>query len=136
MGGGGGRKRRRGVRSGCNGNFDRFTLFAIFDGGSEGVFEELGEDVFEVGGHVGEARVGLAVDDDAGPDAVFQLADLRDEGFALADRFGGAEGGVYYADGGRCGVGLGLGVVVVVVVVFAVAVRLGGEMESDVLLGD
>lgn len=59
------------VWGGCYRDFDRFTLFAVLDRGSEGVFEELGQDVFEVGGHVGEARVGLAVDDNAGPDAVF-----------------------------------------------------------------
>ena len=97
--GGGGRRRVRGGGGYCH--FDWFALFAAFDRGSEGVFEELGEDVFEVGGDVGEAGVGLAVDDDGGADAVFQLADLGDEGFALADCFGGAEGGVDYADRGR-----------------------------------
>ena len=87
-------------RGGGDGDFDRFALLAVFDRGSEGVLEEFGEDVFEVGGHVGEARVGLAVDDDGGPDAVLELADLRDEGFALADDVSGAEGGVDDADGG------------------------------------
>lgn len=53
----------------------------------------------------------------------------------MADCFGGAEGGVYYADGGRGGGVLGL-LVVVVIVVLAVAVGLGGEMECDVLLCD
>ena len=98
---GGGRRRRRRVRGGgggCYGDFDWFALFAAFDRGSEGVFEELGEDVFEVGGDVGEARRGLSVDDDGGADAVFELADLGDEGFAVADCFGGAKGGVDHAD--------------------------------------
>lgn len=81
-------------------DFDGVALLAVFDGGAEGVLEEFGEDVFQVRGHVGEARVGLAVDENGGADAVFQLADLRDEGFALADGFGGAEGGVDDADGG------------------------------------
>lgn len=122
-------RRRRGVGGCGNGDFDRVTLFAAFDCGSEGVLEELGKDVLEMCGYVGEAGVGLAVDGDGGPDAVFQLADFRDEGFALADCFGGAERGVDYADGGGRAV-LGVGVVVVV------AVRLRGEVESDVLLGN
>ena len=49
---------------------------------------------------MGEARVWLPGDDDAGPHAVFELANLRDEGFALPDRFGGPEGRVDDADGG------------------------------------
>ena len=49
---------------------------------------------------MGEAGVGLAVYDNGGADAVFELADLRDEGFAVLDYGGGAEGGVDYADGG------------------------------------
>ena len=52
-------------------------------------------------GHMGESGVWLTVDDDGGADAVFQLADLRDEGFALADCFGGAKSRVDYTDGGR-----------------------------------
>ena len=96
-----GRGGRRRIRGGGYCDFDRFALFTIFDGGSEGIFKELGEDIFEVCGHVGEARVGLAIDDDGGADAVFELASLRDEGFALADCFGGTEGGVDYADRGR-----------------------------------
>ena len=90
-------KRRR-VRRGCYCYFDWGALVAGFDGGSEGVFEEFGEDVGEVGGDVGEARVGLAVYHDARTDAVFQLADFRDEGFAVADYRGGAERCVDYAD--------------------------------------
>lgn len=54
-----------------------------------------------MGGDVGEAGVGLPSYHDTGPDAVFQLADLRDEGFAVPDYGGGPEGGVDYADGGR-----------------------------------
>lgn len=54
-----------------------------------------------MGGDVGEAGVGLAGYHDAGPDAVLELADLRDEGFAVPDYGGGAEGRVDYADGGR-----------------------------------
>lgn len=92
------RQRRRRVRGRGDGDLDRFALLAVFDGGAEGVFEELGEDVCEVGGHVGEAGVGLAVYEDGGAHAVFQLAYLRDEGFAVADCFGGAERRVDYAD--------------------------------------
>ncbi len=106
---------------------DWFALVTVLDGGAEGVFEELGEDVFEVGGDVGEAGVGLAVDDDGGADAVLELADLRDEGFAVAEDLGGAEGRVDDADGGGGGV-------VVVVVGDAVGVR--GEVQGDVLFGD
>ena len=117
-----------GGRRGGDCHFDWFALFAVFDRGAEGVFEELGEDVFEVGGHVGEAGVGLAVDGDGGADAVFELADLRDEGLAVPDYFGGPERCVYHADGGR-GPLLGVGVV-------AVAVRLRGQVQRDVLFGD
>ena len=75
-----------------------------------------------MGGHVGEARVGLAVYDDRGAHAVFQLADLGDEALALADCFGGAEGGVDDADGGCGWVVVLCGVRVVV----GVAMRLRG----------
>ena len=95
------RRGGRRVRGRGDGDFDWFALFPVFDSGSEGVFEELGEDVLEVGGHVGEAGVGLAIYDDAGTDAVFELADFRDEGFAVSDYGGRAEGGIDYADGGR-----------------------------------
>lgn len=121
---------RRGgrVRRGRYRDLDRVAFLAAFDRGSERVLEELREDVLEMGGHVGESGVRLAVDDDGGPDAVFQLADFRDEGFALADYVGGAKGGVDHADGG--------GRVVLGVLVVAVAVGLRGEVQSDVLLGD
>ena len=113
------RSGRRGggrVGRGCYCHFDRFTLLAALDRRSERVLEELREDVLEVRGDVGESGVRLAVDDDRGPDPVLQLADLRDEGFALADGFGGAERRVDDADRGR---GAVLGTPVV-----AVAVRL------------
>ena len=116
-------RRGRWVRRAGYGDFDWFAFLAAFDGGSEGVFEELGEDVFEVGGHVGEARVGLTVYDDGGADAVFQLANLRDEGFALADGFGGAERRVDDADGGRGWAVVLRGILVVAVVVFAMRLR-------------
>ena len=51
-----------------------------------------------MGGDVGEAGFGLPVYDDGRADAVFEFADFRDEGFAVVDYRGGAEGGVDYAD--------------------------------------
>ena len=123
-----GRRRGGRVRGRGDGHLDRGALLAAFDRGAEGVLEELRDDVLEMGGDVGEPGVGLAVDDDGGPDAVFELADLRDEGFAVADYVRRAEGGVDDADGGR---GAVLGVWV-----GAAAVGLGGEVQGDVLLGD
>ena len=96
-----GRRRGRVRRGGGYCDFDRGALLAVLDGGAEGVLEEFGEDVGEVGGDVGEAGGGLAVDEDGRADAVFELADLRDEGFAVVDYGGGPEGGVDDADGGR-----------------------------------
>lgn len=123
---------RRGhrVRGSSDRDYDWFALVAAFDGGSEGVLEQLSEDVFEVGWYMRDCRVWLAVDDEGGPHAVFQFADLRDEGLAVPDDFGGADGRVDDADGGR---GTFLLVFVVVVVV---VVGLAGEVEGDVLLGD
>lgn len=95
------RRRGRWVRRGCYCDFNRVAFLAAFDRGSERILEELREDVLEVCGYMGESGVWLAVDDDRGAYAVLQLTDFRDEGFALADDFGGAKRCVDYADGGR-----------------------------------
>ena len=68
------------------------------DGSSKSVFEEFSENVFEVSGHMSEFGVGLAIDDQRGTDTVFQLADLGDKRFAIADDFGGLEGGIDNSD--------------------------------------
>ena len=69
-----------------------------FDGGAEGVLEELGEDVLKVGRHMGKGSVRLTVYDQRWADAVFQLTDLGDKGFAITNDLGGTERSINDAD--------------------------------------
>ena len=78
-----------------------------FNCGAESVFKEFGEDVFEVSGHMGKGSVRLAIYDQRWADAVFQLTDLGDKGFAITNDLGGTEGSIDDAD--VAGVVLGLG---------------------------
>lgn len=89
-----------GVRLG-DGDFNRIALTAAFDGGTEGIFEKLGQNIFEMGGDVCNRGVDGAVDDEGGPDAVFQFAKLRDKGLAVANDGGRAETGVDDTNVGR-----------------------------------
>lgn len=133
--------RRRGVGF-RDGDFDRGALVAALDGGAEGVLQQLGQDVLDVGGDVGEGGVGGAGDGQGRPHAVFELAELGDEGLAVANDGRGPEAGVDDADvGGGRGRGLG-----------GMAARgrgrrrgrrgrrcrarLRGEVQGDVLFGD
>lgn len=122
-------------------DFDRGALVAALDGGAEGVLQQLRQDVLDVGGDVGEGGVGGAGDGQGRPHAVFELAELGDEGLAVADDRRGPEAGVDDADvGGGRGRGLG-----------GMAARGGGprrgrrgrrrarlrgEVQRDVLFGD
>ena len=95
-----------------------------------------------MGGHVGDLGGGLAGDTHAGADAVFQLADVADGRFAVADYGCGAEGRVDDADvGGGWWVVCGLrgclrGAWRVRGGGGRSGVRLAGEVEGDVLFCD
>ena len=62
--------------------------------GAECILQEFRKDVFEMGRDVSEGRVRSAVDHERRTDAVFQLAELGHEGFAVADDGCGVERGV------------------------------------------
>ena len=107
------------------------------DGGAKSVLQKLGQDVFEVIGHVGERCGWLIFDQNGGPYAVFQLADLTHGCFAVADYVCWAEGCVYHAyvtavaaRGWRVCDAVGL------VNAGRRGMRLAGEVEGNMLFGD
>jgi hypothetical protein len=65
-----------------------------FDCSAKSVLEELSDDIFEMDRNICERDSGLAINDPSRTDAVFQFADLGDEGAAGVDDGGRLEGGV------------------------------------------
>lgn len=68
---------------GGDGDLDGLVYVAGLDGGAEGVFQELGDDVLHVHGDMGELGFLAAAGEDQGrPLAVAEVAYLADEAFA------------------------------------------------------
>lgn len=111
-----------------NGDFYRFFFVTSFDLGSKGILEELSEDVFEMHGDVCKHVVRVAINVDRGSDAIFELANVTNEGFAVLDDICGLQTSV--DDTNITCVGL------VVAHRRKIIVRLGGKVQGNVLLSN
>lgn len=115
-------------RSGGYGDFDGFLLRPCFDGSAETVFQQFGEDVFQMHGNMCDGGFGVSNDIDGRSQSVLQLADVSHHVFAVFDDVGGFQVCVY--DANVCGILRRRGRV------GEISVWLGGEVEGDVLLSD
>lgn len=75
----------RDVWRGGDGHFDGLAVGAVFNNCPERIFQQLGDDVFHVHGHIGKRRIGLSTDNHLRARTVLQLAYLPDEILAVLD---------------------------------------------------